>query len=381
MIYADSMRMIPILCAGLLVQSAAGQPANQTPSREAESALREGTLAQEHGDLKTAIADFRRALALKPDMVEAHANLGAALAAAGQLSAAIEEDTSALDAAPQNETVRMNLAMAYYRTGDWNQARIEFERLHAAHPADVNTAILLGYTCNKLGRGADTVLLLAPLEPGHEDDFQFEYIYAFALIASGKQDDGLPRMEKLAKAKNSAEAWLVAGSARFYRGQMEIARDDLDAAVALNPKLPGLQTIAGQARYGRGDIDGAILAFEAALRNDPRDFMANLYLGTIRLNQRDLKNAAPLLELALEIRPDWPLARLQMAKLDDIQGRLNEAAEILEDLEKTDPGWLEPHVALAAVYFKMKRQADGDRERGIVQQIEARQQQQGSKTN
>ncbi len=172
MIYADSMRMIPILCAGLLVQSAAGQPANQTPSSEAESALREGTLAQEHGDLKTAIADFRRALALKPDMVEAHANLGAALAAAGQLSAAIEEDTSALDAAPQNETVRMNLAMAYYRTGDWNQARIEFEKLHAAHPADVNTAILLGYTCNKLGRGADTVLLLAPLEPGHEDDFQ-----------------------------------------------------------------------------------------------------------------------------------------------------------------------------------------------------------------
>ena len=28
-------------------------------------------------------------------------------------------------------------------------------------------------------------------------------------------------MEKLAKAKNSAEAWLLAGSARYYRDEME----------------------------------------------------------------------------------------------------------------------------------------------------------------
>ena len=32
-----------------------------------------------------------------------------------------------------------------------NQARVEFEKLHAAHPSDLNTAILLGYTYNKLG--------------------------------------------------------------------------------------------------------------------------------------------------------------------------------------------------------------------------------------
>ena len=93
-----------------------------------ESALRAGALAQEHGDLKTAIADFRRALALKPDSIEARANLGAALAAAGELDAAIEEDSHVLELSPQNDAVRMNLAMAYYRTGNWNQARVEFEQ-------------------------------------------------------------------------------------------------------------------------------------------------------------------------------------------------------------------------------------------------------------
>jgi tetratricopeptide (TPR) repeat protein len=368
-----AMRVEPILCAGLLVQAASGQAAGQPSASDAEASLRDGVLAQQHGDLKAAIADFRRALVLQPDMMQAHASLGAALAAAGQMQEAIEEDKRILDIAPQNDAVRMNLAMAYYQTGNLNQARVEFEKLHAAHPADLKTSLLLAYTYNKLRRESDAVMLLAPLEPGHEDDFEFEYVYAYALIASGKQDDGLPRMEKLAKDKTSAEAWLVAGSARFYRKEMELAQADLDAAIQINPKLPGLYTLDGQARYGHGDTQGAIPVFEAALRADPSDFMANLYLGTIRLEQRNLDEAEPLLNLALQLRPNWPFARLQAAKLNELRGRLPEAVRILEDLEKTDPEWLEPHVSLAAIYYRLKRPSDGDRERKLVQQIEAEQ--------
>lgn len=372
------MQVVPIVCAGLLVQAAAGQAPTQAKT-DAEAALQEGSRAQEHGDLETAIADFKRAIELNPGIVEAHANLGAALAAAGQMDAAIEEDARALDAAPQNDAIRMNLAMAYYRTGDWNHARIQFEKLHETHPADGKTAVLLAYTYNKLDRPADAAALLAPLEASHSDEFQFEYVYAFALIASGKLDDGLPRMEKLAKERNSAEAWLAAGSGRFYRKEMELAQADVDAAIKLNPKLPGAYTLDGQARYGHGDTDGAVLAFEAALREDPRDFMANLYLGTIRVEQRKLDEAEPLLELALQLRPNWPLARLQMATLDELKGRLPEAAQILEGLEKSDPEWLDPHVALAAVYYRLKRSADGEREREIVKRIEGEQQQKEAK--
>lgn len=363
------MRVVSILCAGLMVQAAAGQ----TAPGDAESVMREGTLAQEHGDLKTAIADFKRALTLKPDLLKARANLGAALAAAGQLDAAIEEDSQVLEVSPQNDAVRMNLAMAYYRTGNWNQARVQFERLHAAHPADLNTAILLGYTYNKLNREGDAVALLAPMALGHEDDFQFEYVYAYALIASGKPDQGLPKMEKLAKAKNSAEAWLLAGSARFYAGQMKIARDDLDAAVLLNPKLPGLYTMAGQARYAMRDMPAAATAFQAALRADPMDFVANRDLGAMRLKEGDVANAKPLLELALQLQPKDPLTRFEMAKLDDQAGNYTDAATILEDLVKTDPNWLDAHWLLAAVYSEMNRPEDGKRERGIAHSIELKQ--------
>jgi tetratricopeptide (TPR) repeat protein len=345
-----AMRGVSFVCAGLMAQAATGQSANQPAAGDAEASLRNGTVAQEHGDLKTAIADFRKALALKPDLLQARANLGAALSAAGQMDAAIEEDGRVLEIAPENDAVRMNLAMAYYRTGNLNQARVEFEKLHTLHPADLNTAILLGYTYNKLRREGEAAALLAPLEPGREDDFDFEYVYAYALIGSGKQDSGLPRMEKLAKAKNSAEAWLLAGSARFYRGEMQTARADLDAAVALNPKLPGLYTMAGQARYAMRDMPAATSAFQSALRADPMDFVANRDLGAMRLKEGDVASAKPLLELALQLQPKDPLTRLEMAKLDDQTGKYGEAAAILEELTRTDPNWLDAHWLLAAVY-------------------------------
>jgi tetratricopeptide (TPR) repeat protein len=204
-----------------------------------------------------------------------------------------------------------------------------------------------------------------------------EYVLALALIQSGKATEGIPRMEKVARATRSADAYFVAGSAHMGRREFREARADLDAAVELDPSFPGVNTLAGQARDALGDTEAAAPAFQAALRQDPRDFTANLYLGTMRLKQRDFDSARPLLELAVELQPKAPLARLQLAKLNGLTGKFAEAAATLEDLEKSDPNWLDPHVELAAIYYKLKRPEDGQRERDIVQQIESSQQKAG----
>jgi tetratricopeptide (TPR) repeat protein len=269
------------------------------------------------------------------------------------------------------------MALAYYKKGDLAHAHAEFEAVHAARPLDLSAAVLLGYTCIKLGKEAEAAALLAPLEPGHESNMDLEYVLAFALIQSGKETEGIPRMEKVARATHSADAYVIAGSTHLSRREFREARVDLDAAIELDASLPGANTMAGQARDALGDSEAAATAFQAALRQDPRDFTANLYLGTIRLNQRDFESARPLLELAVELQPTAPLPRFEMAKLNGMTGRYAEAAATLEDLEKTDPNWLDPHVELATIYYKLNRPEDGRRERDIVQQIEASQQKAG----
>jgi hypothetical protein len=42
---------------------------------------------------------------------------------------------------------------------------------------------------------------------------------------------------------------------------------------------------------------------------------------------------------------------------------------MLEALVAEHPAWLEPHVSLATVYYRLKRRADGDREREIVDRL------------
>jgi len=90
-----------------------------------------------------------------------------------------------------------------------------------------------------------------------------------------------------------------------------------------------------------------------------------------------LESAKPMLELALQLQPTSTMAQLQIAKLNSMTGKYAEAAAALEQLEKADPNWLDPHIELAAIYYKLHRPEDGQRERDIVKQLEAKQQQAG----
>lgn len=371
------MRPVSILWLGLFLNSGWAQTGKPVDLSQADQYLRQGIAAQQHNDLTSAIEDYRKALAIDPKLGEARANLGAALSAAGQFDEAIREDTRALAAAPDKVQVRMNLGLAYYKKGDFENAHTAFEAVHSARPQDLSASVLLGYTDIKLNKSREAAAMLTPLEQGHESNMDLEYVLGFALIDSGEETAGLPRMEKTAKATHSADAYFIAGSARLRRREFHEARADLDAAIDLHGNFPGLFTMAGQARDALGDTAAAQPAFEEAVRQDPRDFTANLYLGTMKLKQRDLDSARPMLELALQLEPNSPMARLQMAKLNGMTGKYSEAAATLEELEKGDPNWIDPHIELAAIYYKLHRPEDGERERTIVQQIEAKQEKAG----
>ncbi|MGB6975726.1 MAG: tetratricopeptide repeat protein [Terracidiphilus sp.] len=251
---------------------------------------------------------------------------------------------------------------------------MEYETVHAAEPGNLAAAIGLGYTYVKLGRNPEAVELLTPFAPGHASNLDFQYVLGYAEIESDQPTQGIPRMEAVARGKHSADAYVIAGSAWMYLKKFRRSRVDLEAAKSLNPALPGLQTLLGQVCYALGDTAAAVPAFEAALRQNPQDFTANLYLGTIRLTDRDFNDARPLLELALQLGPNVPLARLEMAKLDGMTGKDELAVKALEALERDHPEWLDPHVELAPLYYRLHRPADGQRERQIVVKLQAQQQ-------
>jgi hypothetical protein len=53
---------------------------------------------------------------------------------------------------------------------------------------------------------------------------------------------------------------------------------------------------------------------------------------------------------------------------------LNDALPSLESLVKDAPDFVEAHVMLATVYYRLKRKADGDRHQAIVNKLNAERQ-------
>ncbi len=333
--------------------------------------------AQQRGDYPTAISDYRKALDLRPNMVEAKVNLGAALVHVGDFDGAIAMYKSALPLTPQKNAVLRNLALAYYKKGDFTNAAEQFETLHKALPNDVGIAVLLGYSDVQLGHADSAVTLLEPLESGNAANLDFEFAYGSALIRAGRRREGAVRIEHVATSSNSADAYLLAGSTFLDLNEYEPARRDLDTALKLDPKLPGVQTLAGTARDKTGAIKEAEEAFREALKINPDDFDANLYLGAILSKRRDLDEARPYLERAVRLNPASSMAGYEMGMLQSTSGQYQAAADRLEKVVKSDPDWLEPHIELASLYYRLKRPDDGRRERQIVDRLTAAQQQKG----
>src|SRR5258708_28201431 len=72
----NGMRFVSILLLALCLQSATAQTPKQAPEGNAETLVRAAEAAQQHGDHKTAIDDYRKALAIQPGLAKAHAGLG-----------------------------------------------------------------------------------------------------------------------------------------------------------------------------------------------------------------------------------------------------------------------------------------------------------------
>ena len=113
------------------------------------------------------------------------------------------------------------------------------------------------------------------------------------------------------------------------------------------------------------------------MQENPDDFDANLYLGALLYKQRNLDEAKIYLDRALKLRPDDLMARYESAILKSTSGDLESAAKELEAVVKQNPDWLEPHVQLASLYYKLHRPADGAKERAIVDKLNADQQAKG----
>jgi tetratricopeptide (TPR) repeat protein len=195
-----------------------------------------------------------------------------------------------------------------------------------------------------------------------------------ALIRDQQPQRGQILVDRILKNGDSAEARLLMGTTKLMVADSAGALVDLERAAELNPKLPDVYSYYGTALLRTGDAAGAASAFRKELETDPHDFTANLELGALARQDQQIAGALGYLERALSVRPGDAGARYQIAIAHLALGKIDVARVELEQLIHENPQFPEAHVSLATIYYRMKRKADGDRERAIVRKLEAERQ-------
>jgi tetratricopeptide (TPR) repeat protein len=345
----------------------------QQPPRS-ETLLRHAIELHQAGDIPGAISGYRAYLKEVPKNFMARSNLGAALAKAGRYEDAISEYNLALELEPRNLPVRVNLALAYYKSGQIEPAAQELAKAVDQDPSNTQAVFLLADCHLRLGEYKKVIQLLEPLEKRSPDDKVLVYLLGSALIRDNQLTRGQLLVDRILRDGDSAEARLLLGTTRMNAHEYAEALVDLKRAVELNPKLPDVYSYYGLALLSTGDMAAAGDAFRKELESNPNDFMSNLQVGVILKQDQRFDEARPLFERALRVRPGDPGVRYQLATLDLMTGKIADACTKLEQLIKESPEFVEAHVSLATVYYRLKRKVDGDRERQTVLQLNAKQQ-------
>jgi tetratricopeptide (TPR) repeat protein len=146
------------------------------------------------------------------------------------------------------------------------------------------------------------------------------------------------------------------------QNELVAAAGHLARAVELNPKMPWAHTLYGQTLKAAGKPELATAQFNEELKVNPYDFTANTEIALLLRQDDKLDEALAHIALALQVRPTDPGALYQRASIHLSQGRTDQARQELEQLIRDYPSFSEAHAALATVYYRMKRTADGDRE-------------------
>src|SRR5574341_341130 len=120
----------------------------------------QGNAYKEEGRLEEAIASYRKAVAMAPDLPAAHINRGSALAQQGRDGEAVACSRKALVLEPELAEAWFNLGVSSYRLGDLASATPALERYLQAQPDDPAALMTVGeihFLANRLDQAAGCV--------------------------------------------------------------------------------------------------------------------------------------------------------------------------------------------------------------------------------
>jgi tetratricopeptide (TPR) repeat protein len=256
-----------------------------------------------------AIAEFREMMRLVPqDAHQGHYHLGNALWAKGEAKAAIAEFRKAIELRPNHGQAHNNLGGVLLALGQLDEAEAHFRQALKANPDDAFAHFNVGLILYKRGRLDEAIVALREavrLDPKLADA---HLNLASYLYENGQVEESLRAARDAVRLNpGDAMAHYDLGIALSRLGKKEEAKAAYRQAIARNPQYAGAWFNLGNTSEDLGRLDDAVAAWREAIRLDPDHVGAHNNLGLVLAKQGRWSEAIALRERVVQIAPDNPL--------------------------------------------------------------------------
>ena len=308
-----------------------------------------GLILKKKGLLDHARAAFEKGVAVNASMPGLHAELGSILADLGDAAAAIESYDRAIALDPNLLDAHIDRAVVRHQQIDPTGGYRDLKGLAETRPDMPRILLNLGIMARKLGKldessdAVERLLALAPNDPK-----------GLRLRAQLALDRGLPAVKlfRAARSVNANDSATMIGEAAalLSEGETEDAVSLLETGVAENPSWGEGHQLLAQIRWQSGNSDEFTDSYRAALAKEPQNtaLWSDYIIATARATGHE--NALPLYEEARR-------AAGEQAAFDNLEanslcelGELEQAGRLYEKLRDME----EPDYRLPLIRYCLK---------------------------
>lgn len=273
----------------------------QASEEQIEQSFRAGQDAMRRGEYARAAEQFKKVIALDPNLPEAKINLGLAYQSLYEYDLAVRHLTEGLRKRPSLVGPSVIVAMDYLKLGAPDKAIPFLQRALKLDPSnrDAHEAMTLYYLSRDDFQGAaEEFRQLAVLNPDKAEAW-FKLGHQYLDLAARLAFRGARLY------KDSAWGHRFLGDLLFERGRWDDAVREYRKGLAIDPKQPALHRSLGEAYLRTGKLTEAETEFRLELEHDSRNERAWFSLASLQLVKGQPLPALESVGKAWEISPEF----------------------------------------------------------------------------
>jgi tetratricopeptide (TPR) repeat protein len=252
--------------------------------------------------------------------------LGQSELARNRLDSAMHEFKRAIELDSQDLDARFGLAVSYRRAGNLSEAQALFDAIAVRDPQYAGLTLERGQLLEAQGLYDKAVENYRAALARDTKDTSLMLRLGAAQVESGQLDAADQTLDKVIHdTPNSADAEYYIGRVAFARGRGPDALTHFDRSLALDGTQPAYHLYAARAALEMNNLGRTVDEAEATLDRDPKSGDAFWVRGVVRLRSGAVKDALKDGARALELNPKRIEAQALMAECYDELRQLPQA--------------------------------------------------------